>query len=85
MQAVVAAKPEVPPPAPHEDWNETVEPVASWAEEAPAPAPAAATTFGAPAAQEDWAAQVLLFITNFIHESIFNLPIWMAFPYSTSR
>lgn len=58
VQAVVAAKPEVPPPAPHEDWNETVEPVTSWAEEAPAPAPAAATTFGAPAAQEDWAAQV---------------------------
>lgn len=65
MQAVVVAKPEVPPPAPHEDWNETVEPVASWAEEAPAPAPAAATTFGAPAAQEDWAAQVPIFITNF--------------------
>lgn len=66
---MVAAKPEVPPPAPHEDWNETVEPVASWAEEAPPPAPTAATaaaaTFGAPAAQEDWAAQVLIFITNF--------------------
>ena len=53
---MVAAKPEVPAPV-HEEWAETVEPVASWAEEAPAAPPA--PTFGAAAAaQEDWAAQV---------------------------
>ncbi|CAH0579087.1 unnamed protein product [Chrysodeixis includens] len=52
--AVVAPKPEVPAPV-HEDWNESVEPVTSWAEDA-APPPAA--SFGAPPAQEDWAAQV---------------------------
>ncbi|KAG6445833.1 40S ribosomal protein SA [Manduca sexta] len=57
-QAVVATKAEVPPPV-HEDWNETVEPVTSWVEDAPAaPAAAPAPAFGAPAAQEDWAAQV---------------------------
>ncbi|CAG9786241.1 unnamed protein product [Diatraea saccharalis] len=54
-QAVVAAKPEVTVPV-HEDWNETVEPVASWAEDGAPAAPAPA--FGAPPAQEDWAAQV---------------------------
>lgn len=53
----MAPKPEVPPPV-HEDWNEPVEQVTSWAEDA-APAPAAPAAFGAaPPAQEDWAAQV---------------------------
>lgn len=56
QQAVVAPKAEVTAPV-HEDWNEPVEPVASWAEEA-AP-PVAAATFGTPAVQEDWAAQVV--------------------------
>ncbi|XP_013199073.1 small ribosomal subunit protein uS2 [Amyelois transitella] len=54
-QAVVAAKPEVPA-AVHEEWSEPVEPVTSWAEDAAPAAPAPA--FGAPPAQEDWAAQV---------------------------
>lgn len=54
----MAPKPEVPAPV-HEDWNETVEPVTSWAEDG-APA-AAAPAFGAPAQQEDWAAQVNIF------------------------
>ncbi|CAH2037664.1 unnamed protein product, partial [Iphiclides podalirius] len=53
-QAVVVAKPDVPAPV-HEDWNEPVEPVASWAEES---APPAAPAFGAPPANEDWVAQV---------------------------
>ncbi|MCP5809937.1 hypothetical protein NL321_27730, partial [Klebsiella pneumoniae] len=57
-QAVVPAKPEVVAPV-HEDWNETLEPVASWAEDtAPPAAPAAAPAFGAPPAQEEWSAQV---------------------------
>ncbi|KAI5651998.1 hypothetical protein NE865_00335 [Phthorimaea operculella] len=59
-QAVVAAKPEVPPPV-HEDWNESaiVEPVTSWAEDAAPAAAAPVAGFGAPApGQEDWAAQV---------------------------
>lgn len=51
---MVPAKPDVPPPV-HEDWNETVEPVVSWAEES---APAAAPAFGVAAVQEDWVAQV---------------------------
>lgn len=57
QQAVVPAKPEVPAPPVHEDWNESVEPVTSWAEDA-APPPAAATFGAPPPAQEDWAAQV---------------------------
>ncbi|XP_038211834.1 40S ribosomal protein SA [Zerene cesonia] len=52
-QAVVAAKPEVAPLA-HDDY-EPVEPVTSWNDDA---APVAAATFGTPAAQDDWAAQV---------------------------
>lgn len=55
--AVAAPKPEVQAPPVHEDWNEAVEPVASWAEEA-APPPAAAATFGTAPPAEDWAAQV---------------------------
>ena len=54
LKAPPPPKAEVPAPV-HEDWNESVEPVTSWAEDA-APPPAAA--FGAPPAQEDWAAQV---------------------------
>ncbi|KAJ8728062.1 hypothetical protein PYW08_016447 [Mythimna loreyi] len=55
-QVVAAPPPKAEVPAPvHEDWNESVEPVTSWAEDA-APPPAAA--FGAAPAQEDWAAQV---------------------------
>lgn len=56
---MVPVKTEVPAPV-HEDWTEPVEPVAaSWAEEAaPPPAPVVPATFGAPPAQEDWAAQV---------------------------
>ncbi|CAB3253529.1 unnamed protein product [Arctia plantaginis] len=57
QQAVVPAKPEVPAPPVHEDWNENVEPVTSWAEDAALP-PAAATFGAPPPAQEDWAAQV---------------------------
>lgn len=56
QQAVVAPKAEAPAPV-HEDLYDTaVEPVASWAEDSAPPPPAAA--FGAPPAQEDWAAQV---------------------------
>ncbi|VVC97628.1 40S ribosomal protein SA [Leptidea sinapis] len=55
-QAVVAPKPEVAPAPMHEDWNEPAEPVPSWTEEA-APV-AGAPAFGAPAAADDWAAQV---------------------------
>lgn len=56
---MVPAKTEVAPPV-HEDWNDNVEPVASWAEEAAAPPPAA--TFGTAAVQEDWAAQVIYLV-----------------------
>ncbi|KAH9627834.1 hypothetical protein HF086_001730 [Spodoptera exigua] len=53
---VAVAPPKVDAPAAvHEDWNESVEPVTSWAEDA-APPPAA--SFGAAPAQEDWASQV---------------------------
>ncbi|CAH0701283.1 unnamed protein product [Spodoptera exigua] len=55
-QVVAVAPPKVDAPAAvHEDWNESVEPVTSWAEDA-APPPAA--SFGAAPAQEDWASQV---------------------------
>ncbi|XP_022830974.1 40S ribosomal protein SA [Spodoptera litura] len=55
-QVVAVAPPKVDaPPAVHEEWNESVEPVTSWAEDA-APPPAA--SFGAAPAQEDWASQV---------------------------
>lgn len=66
---MVAAKPQEVAPPVHEDWAETVEPVASWAEEG-APAAAAAPAFGAAAAQEDWAAQVLTCFIYYFNQTM---------------
>lgn len=56
------AKPEVPAPV-HEDY-EPVEPMFTATEEG-APPPAT-TTFGTPAPQEDWAAQVRISIDDIV-------------------
>lgn len=65
-------KPEVPAVV-HEDWTEAADGVTSWAEEAAPPAAPVPATFGAPPAQEDWAAQVYYFTMKMFLSVISNI------------